>query len=193
MASRSAQLGTTSAIRPADLATVAEQLATQQLLRDQAQFEAGGIPRAQLDDSRANQAIKLARVRELNNQLEIQRLPAREDQIRAQNAQGAAARAAQSQAAWRLDQKRVFATQGGLVSDTLYRDGERVPAGRPVVAHAAPAQPQAALLRPRSRSSPKSRLAAWCVWDATAAATTSRQKSALSPVAPSSRRRWLLR
>jgi len=114
-------------------ASVAEQLATQQLLRDQAQFEAGGIPRAQLDDSRANYAIKAARVKELANQLEIARLPAREDQIRAQNAQVAAARAAQSQAAWRLDQKRVFATQGGLVSDTLYREGEWVPAGSPVV------------------------------------------------------------
>jgi HlyD family secretion protein len=114
-------------------ANAAEQQASQQMKRDEAQYQAGGIPRAQLEDSRANYAIKLARVRELSNQVEISRLPAREDQIRAQNAQVAAARAAQSQSAWRLDQKRVAATQGGLVSDTLYREGEWVPAGSPIV------------------------------------------------------------
>ena len=72
-------------------------------------------------------AIKAARVRELAGQLEVSRLPAREDQIRAQNAQVAAARAAQSQSAWRLDQKRAAASQTGLVADTLYREGEWVP------------------------------------------------------------------
>jgi len=55
------------------------------------------------------------------------------DQIRAQDAQVAAARAAVSQTSWRLDQKRPAATQGGLVVDTLYREGEWVPAGSPVV------------------------------------------------------------
>jgi HlyD family secretion protein len=114
-------------------ANAAEQQALQQMKRDEAQFQAGGIPRAQLEDSRANYAIKLARARELTNQLDIQRLPARDDQIKAQNAQVAAARAAQTQAAWRLDQKRVAATQGGLVADTLYREGEWVPAGSPIV------------------------------------------------------------
>ena len=114
-------------------ARAAEQQAFTQVRRDEAQYQAGGIPRAQLDDARANYAIKSARVRELSNQVEISQLPAREDQIRAQNAQVAAARAAQSQAAWRLDQKRVAATQGGLVSDTLYREGEWVPAGGPIV------------------------------------------------------------
>lgn len=110
----------------------AEQSALQ-LRRDEAQFAIGGIARAQLDDSRANNEIKVARVRELEGQLQVARLPAREEQIRAQEAQVAAARAAAAQAAWRLDQKRVAASQAGLVSDTLYREGEWVPAGRPVV------------------------------------------------------------
>jgi HlyD family secretion protein len=114
-------------------ALAAEEQAAQQLKRDEAQFEAGGIARAQLEDSRANHAIKAARVRELSGQLEVSRLPAREDQIRAQNAQVAAARAASSQSAWRLDQKRVTSTQGGLVADTLYREGEWVQPGSPVV------------------------------------------------------------
>jgi HlyD family secretion protein len=120
-------------------ALAAEEQAAQQLRRDEAQFEAGGIARAQLEDSRANHAIKAARVRELSGQLQVSRLPAREDQIRAQNAQVAAARAASSQSAWRLDQKRVNATQGGLVADTLYREGEWVQPGSPVVRMLPPA------------------------------------------------------
>ena len=42
-------------------AMAAEEQAAQQLSRDAAQFEIGGIARAQLDDSRANHAIKQAR------------------------------------------------------------------------------------------------------------------------------------
>jgi len=114
-------------------AIAAEQQAAQQLKRDEAQFEVGGIPRAQLEDSRANHAIKAARVRELQGQLDVSRLPARQDQIRAQDAQVAAARAAASQSDWRLDQKHVSAAQGGLIVDTLYREGEWVPPGSPVV------------------------------------------------------------
>jgi HlyD family secretion protein len=120
-------------------ARAAEEQAAQQLRRDEAQFEAGGIARAQLEDSRASHAIKAARARELAGQLEVSRMPAREDQIRAQSAQVAAARAASSQSTWRLDQKHVAATQGGLVVDTLYREGEWVPAGSPVVRMLPPA------------------------------------------------------
>ena len=76
-------------------ATAAEEQSALQLKRDEAQFEAGGIARAQLEESRANHAIKAAKVNELAGQLEVSRLPAREDQIRAQDAQVAAARAAQ--------------------------------------------------------------------------------------------------
>ena len=120
-------------------ARAAETQAAQQLKRDEAQFEVGGIARAQLEDSRANHAIKAARVRELEGQLEVSRLPARQEQIRAQNAQVAAARAATDQSTWRLDQKHVAATQAGLVADTLYREGEWVPAGSPVVRMLPPA------------------------------------------------------
>jgi len=114
-------------------AQAAEEQAAQQFKRDEAQFAAGGIARAQLDDSRANLAIKAAKVQELAGQLQVSRLPARDEQIRAQDAQVAAARAMSSQLTWRLAQKAVAATQGGLVVDTLFRVGEWVPAGKPVV------------------------------------------------------------
>ena len=110
-----------------------EEQAAQQLKRDEAQFAAGGIARGQLDDSRANHAVKAARLKELAGQLDVARLPARADEIRAQDAQVAASRAALSASAWRLDQMRIAAPSAGLVADTFYREGEWVPAGSPVV------------------------------------------------------------
>ncbi|HEY1609434.1 MAG TPA: HlyD family efflux transporter periplasmic adaptor subunit [Paraburkholderia sp.] len=104
-----------------------------QLTRDEAQFNAGGIARAQLDDSRANAASNAAQVRELQNQVTVARLPSRTEQIAEQSAQVQAARAALAQAQWRLDQKRVAAPAAGLVHDTLFRVGEWVQAGSPVV------------------------------------------------------------
>jgi HlyD family secretion protein len=54
-------------------------------------------------------------------------------QIAAQAAQVEAAQAALAQAQWKLDQKRVIAPGAGLVHDTLFRVGEWVQAGNPVV------------------------------------------------------------
>ena len=104
-----------------------------QLARDEAQFAIGGIAKAQLDDSRAAQNANAARVRQLQSELTVARLPSREEQVRAQQAQVAAARAAVEQAAWKVDQKSISAPQGGRVTDTLYREGEWVAAGNPVV------------------------------------------------------------
>ncbi|CAG4886757.1 HlyD family secretion protein [Paraburkholderia saeva] len=107
--------------------------ASLQLTRDDAQFRAGGIAKAQLDDSRANADATAAQVRELTSQVEVARLPGRTQQLTAQTAQVAAAQAAVIQAQWKLDQKQVSAPADGLVYDTLYRKGEWVQAGSPVV------------------------------------------------------------
>jgi len=104
-----------------------------QYRRDQAQYQAGGIAKSQLDDSGAAAASAAAHVRELEKQLEVVRLPGRGEQIRAQDAQVRAAQAALAQAQWKLDQKSVRAPHPGLVYDTMYRSGEWVPAGSPVV------------------------------------------------------------
>ncbi len=104
-----------------------------QLQRDEEQYRADGIPKSQLDDARAAAANAQARVRELQAQLQVARLPGRAQQIRAQEAQVEAARAALAQAQWKLDQKQVRAPSAGLVFDTMYRSGEWVPAGSPVV------------------------------------------------------------
>ena len=128
--------------RPPELAVIREQLAqataeekraVTQRLRDETQYQAGGISVAQLDATRATAESNSARVRELERQLDVAALPARDDQVRAQQANVAAARAALEQAEWKFKQKTVAATGAGLVFDTLYRTGEWVPAGHPVV------------------------------------------------------------
>jgi len=104
-----------------------------QYRRDQAQFAIGGVSQAQLEESRATAAADAARVRELQRDVEVARLPGRSAQRAAQEAQVAAARAALAQAEWKLSRKTVSATQAGLVYDTPFRRGDWVPAGSPVV------------------------------------------------------------
>jgi HlyD family secretion protein len=104
-----------------------------QLHRDEIQFQAGGIAKQQLDDSRAAAETAGAQVKQWQSQLTVDRLPSREAQVRAQQAQVAAAQAVLDQAEWKLGQKTVTATRAGLVFDTMYREGEWVAAGNPVL------------------------------------------------------------
>lgn len=91
------------------------------------------VSREQLDEARAAYERDRARVKELAAQLETARLAARPDEIRAAEFEAAAARAALAQAEWKLAQKSVRAPVGGVVDDTLFVQGEWVPAGLPVV------------------------------------------------------------
>lgn len=75
-----------------------------------------------------------ARVSELKAQLAAASLSARPDEIKAARAASAAAREALAQAEWRLEQKSVRSPQDAEVADTLYVQGEWVPAGSPVIA-----------------------------------------------------------
>jgi HlyD family secretion protein len=108
-------------------------------VRNEAQAAAGGIAVAELDDSRAEAEADAGHVRELRGQVEVAGLPARADQIRAQAATMAAAKAFLDQASWTLGQKTVAASAAGLVFDTIYREGEWVPAGAPIVRMLPPA------------------------------------------------------
>jgi HlyD family secretion protein len=114
-------------------AAASEQQSASQLARDTAQLDAGGISRMQLEASRAKHDVDAARVRELSGQLEVARMGGRPEQIHAQSSQVAAASAALDQSQKRLDEKHVVAAQGGVIVDTLFREGEWVPAGSPVV------------------------------------------------------------
>src|SRR5262245_51039964 len=79
------------------------------------------------------------RVTQLEADLQTARLGSRADQVAAAEANVRAAEAALARAEWDLAQKRQSAPQGGLVFDTLYRPGEWVAAGRPVVTLLPPA------------------------------------------------------
>jgi HlyD family secretion protein len=114
-------------------AVAKDKTSTSQLARDDSQFKVGGISLAQLEQSRAEADSNAERVRELKSQLSVAELPARTEQIRAQSATVAAARATLDQAEWKLNQKAVASPTTGLVFDTIYREGEWVQAGSPVV------------------------------------------------------------
>jgi HlyD family secretion protein len=128
--------------RPPELAVIRAQLvqaeaaaqkSALQRQRDETQYRAGGISREQLEATRAQAGSDEARVQELKSQIDVARLPGREQQLQAQSGQVQAARAVLAQADWRVAQKIVSAPEQGLIYDTLYREGEWVAAGAPVV------------------------------------------------------------
>ena len=128
--------------RPAELdvirsqaaqAVAEEQLSAAQLKRDEKLVAQGFISREKLDVSVTQNKRDRARVEELRNQLKTAQLAGREDEIRAQAAEVDAARAQLKQQTWRLAQKTASAGKAGLVFDTLYAEGDWVPAGSPVV------------------------------------------------------------
>jgi HlyD family secretion protein len=114
-------------------AQAAARKSAQQRQRDETQYRAGGISREQLQATLAQATSDAAHVSELQSQLDVARLPGRQQQLKAQSAQVLFAEAALAQANWRLGQKSVSAPTAGLVFDTMYREGEWVAAGDPVV------------------------------------------------------------
>lgn len=85
------------------------------------------------DRARLTHERNAAQVQELEAQLATARLGARADAVAAAEADVAAARAAVERADWAVEQKVQVAPKSALVQDTLYRPGEFVAAGAPVV------------------------------------------------------------
>jgi HlyD family secretion protein len=128
--------------RPPEIAAVRAQLAQAQaaakqseadLVRTQKLVADKFFSPQQLDQAVAKRDGDRARVHELEAQVMVANLPARSDTIAAAQADAKAANDALAQAQWRLDQKTQTAPVAGLVNDTLYRPGEWVAAGAPVV------------------------------------------------------------
>ena len=105
-----------------------------ELARQQQLVAQGFVSPAHLDEIRAAAQQAHARVAELEAALRVARLPARADERGAAAASAEAARFALAQARWREDQKRQLAPADAQVADTLFRAGEWVAAGQPVVA-----------------------------------------------------------
>jgi len=128
--------------RPSELASIVAQLAQAQAMLQLAEAElerrerlvaSNVASREAVDQARAAYERDKARVAELQAELKTAQLGARTDEIQAAEAEVTAARAQLAQAEWRLDQMSQAAPQAGAVIDTLYRPGEWVAAGAPVV------------------------------------------------------------
>jgi HlyD family secretion protein len=103
------------------------------LARDEAQYRSGGISQIELIEARGTAELSAAKVEEMRAALDVDALPAREHEIEAQINQVAADRATLSSAEWKLQQKKISSPRRGLIFDTLYREGEWVAAGNPVI------------------------------------------------------------
>jgi HlyD family secretion protein len=114
----------------AALALAGQELARQEKLA----AVVGGAAQQDLDRARSTRDQDSQRVAQLEADLQTAQTGSREDQIAAAEAGVRALEAALARAEWDLSQKSQTAPAAGLVFDTLYRPGEWVAAGRPVVA-----------------------------------------------------------
>ena len=104
-----------------------------------------------LDKARAARDQNQQRVTQLEADLKTAQLGSRSDQVAAAEANVRALEAALAKAEWDLAQKRQNAPQAGLVFDTLYWQGEWVPAGRPVISLLPPANIKVRAFVPETR------------------------------------------
>ncbi len=93
----------------------------------------GATSQQDVDRARSGRDQDSQRVAQMEADLKTAHLGSRADQVAAAEAEARAREAALTKAEWDLSQKRQTAPKAGLVSDTLYREGEWVAAGRPVI------------------------------------------------------------
>jgi len=127
------------------------QLSASERRRQEHLVETRVASREALDQAQAEHERDQARVRELEAELATAQLGARADEIQAAEAEVIAARAQLAQAQWRVDQLSEAAPQAGLIIDTLYRPGEWVTAGAPVVQLLPPANVKIRFFMPEPR------------------------------------------
>lgn len=129
--------------RPSEIASIEAQLAeaktslalAEQDLARQEKLAAipGAASQQDLDRARSVREQDAQHAAQLEADLDTAKLGSRKDQITAADASVRARQALVGKADWELSQKRQAAPKAGLVFDTLYRPGEWVAAGRPVV------------------------------------------------------------
>jgi HlyD family secretion protein len=93
----------------------------------------GANAKQDLDRAHSTRDQAMQQVAQLEADLATANLGARTNQVAAAKATVGAMEASLAKAEWNLSQKSQTAPQAGLIFDTLYREGEWVQAGRPVV------------------------------------------------------------
>jgi HlyD family secretion protein len=133
--------------RPDELAVLDQQLTQANaalalsraaLARETQLLNARFIAPARLDEARAAQQRDQARVAEMQAQLRVARLGGRSDALAAASQDVQAAQAEVAQADWRLAQKTIKVPLAASVTEVLYREGELVAPGMPVLTLLAP-------------------------------------------------------
>lgn len=109
-------------------------LSSSELKRSEALVAQGFLSPNRLDELRATRDRDAARVAEVQSQLATARDAARPDEIAAAEAEQRAAESELASSRWREDQTRGIAVRAGSVQDVMYRPGEWVAQGSPVVA-----------------------------------------------------------
>ncbi len=124
------------------------QLSESELKRQQELIRERVISPAEMDLAETRRKAEQAQVNALKAEVETARLGGRADAIRAAEAEVETLRAALTRAEWSLARKRQAAPAAGRVHDTLYRPGEFVPAGLPIVSLLPPANLRARFFVP---------------------------------------------
>ncbi|MEO7599013.1 MAG: HlyD family efflux transporter periplasmic adaptor subunit [Opitutus sp.] len=117
---------------------VGVELARNDLQRIETLHQTNVVSESDYDRARLNHERAVGALDQLNAQLATARLGGRTDAITAAEAEARSAEALKQKADWSVEQKSQSAPRAGLVYDTLFRQGEFVPAGNPVVALLAP-------------------------------------------------------
>jgi HlyD family secretion protein len=113
--------------------------------------KSGARSQEDLDRARSSRDQDRNRVAQLESDLVTAKLGSRVDQIKAAEHNVQALKAALDKAEWNLSQKSQNAPQDSLVFDTIYREGDWVAAGRPVVALLPPANVKVRVFVPETQ------------------------------------------
>jgi HlyD family secretion protein len=110
------------------------ELSSSELKRSEALVAQGFLSPNRLDELRSTRERDSARVAEVKAQLATARDAARPDEIAAAAAEQRAAESELASSRWREEQTRGFSSVNGTVQDVMFRPGEWVQQGLPVVA-----------------------------------------------------------
>lgn len=128
--------------RPEEIAVIEATLASARAQQRQAEkalerredlLRRGVSAQADFDQAETARDVAISRVREMAANLDVARLAARSDEIRASENAVEQAKATLAQARWRLSQRELVAPSAGRISDVLRRVGELAGPSAPVL------------------------------------------------------------
>lgn len=93
----------------------------------------GIAPRSDLDDAMTAQEVANAKVKEIEANLAVAKLPARPDEIKAAEGARDQARAGLDNATWRLENRTIYAQSAGRIADIIRNPGEVAGPSAPVL------------------------------------------------------------